>query len=140
VYMRRYNSVTSTKEADEVMLRRDRSLESPTMETGILGRTIPHAPVTSQSWSRSYSQQPLAKDNLDPTPNPCLSPASWRRHPPPGDQQHLGSSCDRLTKMTGAASRGGESWSSRGQGSGTRAEGRTGAGNKLWSHCQSEPH
>ncbi|MEQ2204941.1 hypothetical protein XENOCAPTIV_021505, partial [Xenoophorus captivus] len=59
VYMRRYSSVTSTKEADEVMLRRDRSLESPTMETGILGRTIPHAPVTSQSWSRSYSQQPL---------------------------------------------------------------------------------
>ncbi|MEQ2297422.1 hypothetical protein AMECASPLE_034540, partial [Ameca splendens] len=59
VYMRRYSSVTSTKEADEVMPRRDRSLESPTMETGILGRTIPHAPVTSQSWSRSYSQQPL---------------------------------------------------------------------------------
>ncbi|XP_047201444.1 leucine zipper protein 1 [Girardinichthys multiradiatus] len=140
VYMRRYNSVTSTKEADEVMLRRDRSLESPTMETGFLGRTIPHAPVTSQSWSRSYSQQPLAKDNLDATANPCLSPASWRRHPPPGDQQHLGSSCDRLTKMTGASSRGGELWSSRGQGSGTRAEGRTGAGNKLWSHCQSEPH
>ncbi|KAM4723850.1 leucine zipper protein 1 [Anableps anableps] len=137
-YMRRYSSVTSAKEAEEPMLRRDRRSESPILEAGVLGRTIPHAPVTSQSWSRSYSQPPLTKDNLDPAPKPCLSPASWRRHPPPGSQQHLGSSYDRLPKTTGASPRGGEPWSGRGQGAGSRTEGRTGAGSRPRSHCQSE--
>lgn len=56
--MRRINSAaTNTKEAEEPALRRTRSSQSPTLETGGLGRTVPHAPVTSQSWSRSYSQQ-----------------------------------------------------------------------------------
>uniref|UniRef100_A0A087XX62 Leucine zipper protein 1 n=1 Tax=Poecilia formosa TaxID=48698 RepID=A0A087XX62_POEFO len=131
-YMRRYNSATSAKEAEELMLRRDRRSESPVTEAGILGRTIPHAPVTSQSWSRSYSQAPLAKDAPDPALNPCSSPASWRRHPQPG------ASYDRLTKAGGAATRGGEPWSSRGPAPATRTEGRTGAGSRTWSHCQSE--
>lgn len=124
VYMRRYNSATSAKEAEEPALRRERSSDSPTMDAGILGRTIPHAPVTSQSWSRSYSQQPPAKDNLAAAPNPCLSPASWRR------QQHLGSSYDRPTKTAGA------SWSGRGQASGSRTEGRAGAGSRAWSQSE----
>ncbi|XP_023209039.1 leucine zipper protein 1 [Xiphophorus maculatus] len=132
VYMRRYNSVTSAKEAEEPTLRRDRRSESPVTEAGILGRTIPHAPVTSQSWSRSYSQGPLAKDAPDPAPNPCCSPASWRRHPPPG------ASYDRLTKAGGALTRGGEPWPGRGPAPATRTDGRTGAGNRTWSHCQSE--
>ncbi|XP_015230144.1 PREDICTED: leucine zipper protein 1 [Cyprinodon variegatus] len=118
VSTRRYNSATSTRDS-----------ESPTVE---VGRTVPHAPVTSQSWSRSYS--PLAKENPDLASNPALSPASWRRHQPPSDQQHLGSSYDRLTKTTSSSTRGGESWSSRGRGS------RTGAGHRSWNQFQSEHH
>ncbi|XP_017274021.1 leucine zipper protein 1 [Kryptolebias marmoratus] len=141
VYMRKINSsVTNTKEAEEPMFRRSRSSQSPTMETGGLGRTVPHAPVTSQSWSRSYSVQTQAKDNLHPSPNPSLSPASWRRQPPGSEPQHPGSSYDRLTKAAGAPSRGGDPWSGRGQGSGTRAEGRSGAGSRAWSHRQTEHH
>lgn len=148
VYMRRINSVvTNTKEAEEPGLRRGKHSQSPPTETGGLGRTIPHAPVTSQSWSRSYSQQhpvgqPTAADNVDsPSPNPSHSPASWRRHLPSGDSHHPGSSYDRLSKSAGASSRGGELWSSRGQGSGARAEGRSGAaGSRPWSHRQSEHH
>ncbi|XP_040916348.1 leucine zipper protein 1 isoform X2 [Toxotes jaculatrix] len=61
VYMRRINSVvTNTREGEEPVLRRGKRSQSPTVETGGLGRTIPHAPVTSQSWGRSYTQQPLA--------------------------------------------------------------------------------
>lgn len=57
--MRRINSVvTNTKDLEEPVLRRGKHSQSPTMETGGLGRTIPHAPVTSQSWGRPYSQQP----------------------------------------------------------------------------------
>lgn len=48
----------STREVEEPVLRRGKSSQSPTMEAGSLGRTVPHAPVTSQSWSRSYTQQP----------------------------------------------------------------------------------
>lgn len=111
--------------------------QSPPMETGGLGRAIPHAPVTSQSWSRSYSQQPPASDNLDPSPNPSHSPASWRRQIPSSD---LGTSYDRISRTPGASSRGGEPWSSRGQGLGARAEGRSGAGGRPWSQRQSEQH
>ncbi|XP_030615029.1 leucine zipper protein 1 [Archocentrus centrarchus] len=114
--------------------------QSPPMETGGLGRAIPHAPVTSQSWSRSYSQQTPASDNLEPSPNPSHSPASWRRQLPSGDQHHLGTSYDRTTRTAGALSRGGEPWSSRGQGLGARAEGRSGTGGRLWSQRQSEQH
>ncbi|XP_037551459.1 leucine zipper protein 1 [Nematolebias whitei] len=138
LYMRKINSsATNTKETEEPMFRRSRSSQSPTMETGGLGRTVPHAPVTSQSWNRSYSMQTQTKDNLNPSPNPSLSPASWRRQPPSSEPQHMGSSYDRLPKTAGA-SRGGDLWSGRGQGTGTRAEGRSGAGSRPWGYRQSE--
>ncbi|XP_042244645.1 leucine zipper protein 1 [Thunnus maccoyii] len=138
VYMRRINSVvTNTREVEEPVLRRGKSSQSPTMEAGSVGRTLPHAPVTSQSWGRSYT--PQAGDSVDPSSNPSHSPASWRRQIPSSDSHHLGSSYDRASKTAGASSRG-ELWSSRGQGSGARAEGRSGAGSRPWSHRQSEHH
>ncbi|XP_062253054.1 leucine zipper protein 1 [Platichthys flesus] len=135
VYMRRIKSgVPSTKESEEQLMRRGKLSPSPALETGGMGRTVPHAPVTSQSWGRSYAQQPPAADRIDPTPNSSHSPAAWRRQPPSGDPHHLGSSYDRVSKTAGASSRGGELWSSRGQGSGAKAEGRSGAGSRPWSH------
>ncbi|XP_029349401.1 leucine zipper protein 1 [Echeneis naucrates] len=141
VYMRRINStVTNTREAEEPVLRRGKRSQSPTVEAGGLGRTIPHAPVTSQSWGRSYTLQAPAADAVDPVPNPSHSPASWRRQLPSSDPHPLGSSYDRPTKTAGASSRGGELWSSRAQGSGARAEGRSGAGSRPWSHRQTDHH
>ncbi|XP_035024034.1 leucine zipper protein 1 [Hippoglossus stenolepis] len=138
VYMRRIKSgVPSTKESEEQLMRRGKRSPSPALETGGTGRTVPHAPVTSQSWGRSYAQQPPAADSVDPTPNSSHSPASWRRQPPSSD---MGSSYDRVSKTAGASSRGGELWSSRGQGSGARAEGRSGAGSRPWSHRPPEYH
>ncbi|TDG98971.1 hypothetical protein EPR50_G00205740 [Perca flavescens] len=140
VYMRRINSVvTNTREIEEPALRRGRQSQSPTMEARGLGRTIPHAPVTSQSWARSYTQEPQAADSVEPSPNPSHSPASWRRQLPSSDSHHLGSSYDRASKTAGAYSRG-DLLSSRGQGSGARAEGRSGAGSRPWSHRHSEHH
>lgn len=136
VYMRRINSVApNTREVEEPGLRRGKRSQSPSVEAGSVGRIIPHAPVTSQSWGRSYTQ---AADGVEPSPNPSHSPASWRRQLPSSDSHHLGSSYDRASKTAGASSRG-DLWSSRGQGSGARAEGRTGAGSRLWSR-QSEHH
>lgn len=71
--------------------------------------------------------------------NLTRSPAAWRRPIPTGDSHHLGSSYERASKTAGASSRG-EMWSSRGQGSGSKAEGRSGAGSRPWSHRQSEHH
>ncbi|XP_061699571.1 leucine zipper protein 1 isoform X2 [Syngnathoides biaculeatus] len=48
---------TIEKEAEESVLHRGGSAKSPSHELGALGRTVPHAPVTSQSWSRSNSQR-----------------------------------------------------------------------------------
>ncbi|XP_028995425.1 leucine zipper protein 1 [Betta splendens] len=142
VYMRRINSVAANaKDAEEAASRRRKHAQSPSVEAGGLGRTVPHAPVTSQSWSRSFSQQVPATDSIDTGPNPGHSPASWRRHLPSSDSHHLGSSYDRASKAAvGASTRGGELWSSRGQGSGARAEGRTAAGSRPWSHRQPEHH
>ncbi|XP_023263215.1 leucine zipper protein 1-like [Seriola lalandi dorsalis] len=141
VYMRRINSgVTNTRDVEEPVPRRGKRSQSPTVETGGLGRTVPHAPVTSQSWSRSYTQQPPAADSIDPSPNPSHSPASWRRQLPSSDSHHLGSSYDRASRTGGASSRGGDPWSSRSQGSGARAEGRGGAGSRPWSHRQTDHH
>ncbi|XP_034418844.1 leucine zipper protein 1 isoform X2 [Cyclopterus lumpus] len=134
VYMRRINSVV-----EDPVLRRGKRSTSPTMEARGLGRTIPHAPVTSQSWGRSYTQQPPAADSAEPSPNPSHSLASWRQQIPSTDSPHLGSSNDRASKTAGASSRG-DLWSSRGQGSGARAEGRSGAGSRPWNHHHSEPH
>ncbi|XP_051241551.1 leucine zipper protein 1 [Dicentrarchus labrax] len=134
VYMRRIN-----REVEEPGLRRGKRSQSPTTEAGGTGRIIPHAPVTSQSWGRSYTQQPQAADGEEPSQNPSHSPASWRRQLPTSDSHHLGSSYDRASKTAGASSRG-DLWSSRGQGSGARPEGRSGAGSRPWSHRQSEHH
>ncbi|XP_070776858.1 leucine zipper protein 1 [Enoplosus armatus] len=140
VYMRRINSVvTNTREVEEPGLRRGKRSQSPSMEAGGLGRIVPHAPVTSQSWGRSYTPQPQAADSVEPSPNPSHSPASWRRQLPSSDPHHLGSSYDRAPKTAGASTRG-DLWASRGQGSGARAEGRSGAGSRPWSHRPSEHH
>uniref|UniRef100_A0A1A8FHH7 Leucine zipper protein 1 n=1 Tax=Nothobranchius korthausae TaxID=1143690 RepID=A0A1A8FHH7_9TELE len=134
MYMRRINGgVTNTKETEEPVFRRGRRSQSPPMETG---RAVPHAPVSSQSWNRSYSVQTQAKDNLHPSSNPNLSPASWRRHSPSSESQHPGSSYDRSAKTSGTSSRGGELWSSRSQASGLRS----GAGSRSWSNRQSDHH
>lgn len=142
VYMRRINSVvTNTREVEEPALRRGKRSQSPSMDARGLGRTVPHAPVTSQSWSRSYTQHPQAADSIEPIPNPSHSPASWRRHLGSSDPHHLGSSYDRASKTTGASSSSrGDVWASRGQGSGARAEGRSGAGSRPWSQRHSEHH
>ncbi|XP_029316231.1 leucine zipper protein 1 [Cottoperca gobio] len=135
VYMRRINSgVANPREGDESVLRRGKQSESPTMEARGLGRIVPHTPVTSQSWGRSYTQQPQA-DGIEPSPNPSHSPASWRRQLPSSDSHHLGSSYDRASRTTGASSRG-DLGSSRDQGSGARAEGRS----RPWNHRPSEHH
>ncbi|XP_076013614.1 leucine zipper protein 1 [Genypterus blacodes] len=143
VYMRRINSVvTSTREVEEPGVRRGKNSQCPAVDSGGLGRTVPHAPVTSQSWGRSYTQ-PSAADSVDPSPspspNPSHSPASWRRQTPSGDPHHPGggSTYDRLAKTAGASSRA-EQWSGQGQGSGGRSDGRSGAGSRGWSHRQSE--
>uniref|UniRef100_UPI0037E72BE8 leucine zipper protein 1 n=1 Tax=Semicossyphus pulcher TaxID=241346 RepID=UPI0037E72BE8 len=135
VYMRRINN----RDVEEPGLRRGKRSQSPAVEPGSVGRVIPHAPVTSQSWGRSYTPQPQAADSAEPSPNPSHSPASWRRQLPSSDSHHLGSSFDRAPKTAGASSRG-DLWSSRGQGSGPKNEGRSGAGSRPWSHRQSEHH
>lgn len=133
MYMRRINSVvTNTKEAEEpAVTRRGKRSQSPATEASV-GRTIPHAPVTSQSWGRSYTPQPAGADNAEPSANPSHSPASWRRHLPSSD---LGSSYDRTSKIPGASSRT-DLWSSRGQGSGARTDGRS----RPWNQRQAEHH
>ncbi|KAM4625002.1 leucine zipper protein 1 [Polymixia lowei] len=139
VYMRKINSVvTSTREVQEPGVRRGKTSQSPSTEAGGFGRTIPHEPVTSQSWGRSYTQ-PMA-EGTEPSPNPGHSPASWRRQVPGSDSHHLGSCYERGSKTGGTSSSRGEPWSSRAQASGGRAEGRSGAGSRPWSHRQSEHH
>lgn len=57
--MRRINSgITNTRDVEEPVPRRGKRSQSPTVEAGGQGRIVPHAPVTSQSWGRSYTQQP----------------------------------------------------------------------------------
>nr|XP_020503635.1 leucine zipper protein 1 [Labrus bergylta]XP_020503636.1 leucine zipper protein 1 [Labrus bergylta] len=134
VYMRRIKN----RDIEEPGLRRAKRAQSPSVEAGGLGRVIPHAPITSQSWGRSYTQQ-QASDGTEPSLNPSHSPALWRRQIPGNDTPHLGTSYDRTSKTAGASSRG-DLWSSRGQGSGARAEGRSAAGSRPWSHRQAEHH
>ncbi|XP_056151706.1 leucine zipper protein 1 [Lampris incognitus] len=139
VYMRRINSVvTSTREVQEPGGRRSKSSQSPTVEAGGLGRTVAHEPVTSQSWNRTYTQ-PVTADCTESSPKPSQSPASWRRQVPGSESQHLGTAYERGAKTSGASSRG-EVWANRGQGPVSRAEGRSGAGSRPWSHRQSEHH
>lgn len=56
VYMQKINSVTNARELEEAGYRRGKRPQSPSVEAGGLGRVIPHAPVTSQSWGRSHTQ------------------------------------------------------------------------------------
>lgn len=133
VYMRRIN-----KDVEDPGPRRGKRPQSPNVEAGSGGRVIPHAPVTSQSWGRSYTPQPVT-DSTDPSPNPSHSPATWRRQIPSSDSHHHGSSYDRTSKTAGASSRG-DLWTPRSQGSGARTEGRSGAGNRPWSHRQADHH
>ncbi|KAM8834417.1 leucine zipper protein 1 [Synchiropus picturatus] len=109
VYMRQINNTEDTG------LRRTKRSQSPSVDAGGLVRSIPHAPVTSQSWGRSSSQSPQGIDE---------SPSSWRQQ----------TSYERTTKPKG------ELWSSRSQGSGARTEGRGGAGSRPWTHRQAEHH
>ncbi|XP_068194468.1 leucine zipper protein 1 [Antennarius striatus] len=140
VYMRKINSVMSnTKEVEDPGLRRGRRSQSPSIDVGGQGKIVPHAPVTSQSWGRSYTQHPQGADGVDPNPNPGYNPTSRRQQQPISDSHHLGSAYDRASKTAGASSRG-ELWSSRGQNLGARAEGRSGTGSRLWSQRQSEHH
>ncbi|XP_056281874.1 leucine zipper protein 1 isoform X2 [Pseudoliparis swirei] len=134
MYMRRISSVVETP-----VVHRGKRSTSPTMEARGLGRSVPHAPVTAQSWGRAYTQQPQAADGAEQSPNPSPSPASWSRQIPGSDSPHPGSSHDRASRTAGASSRG-DPWSSRGQGSGARAEGRSGAGIRPWNHRHPEPH
>ncbi|XP_034015625.1 leucine zipper protein 1 [Thalassophryne amazonica] len=139
VYMRRINNnvVSSNREVEELGLRRGK--QSPTMEAGALGRSIPHAPVVSQSWGRPHTHLSLDADGAEQIPNLSHSPVSWRRQLPSSDAPHMGTSYDRASKTPGSSSRG-EMWSSRRQGPGAKAEGRSGAGSRPWSHRQSEHH
>lgn len=50
--MRKINSVV-----EEPGFRRAKHSQSPATEPGGPGRIVSHAPVTSQSWGRSYTQQ-----------------------------------------------------------------------------------
>lgn len=52
--MRRINN----RDVEEPAIRRGKRPQSPSVESGGVGRVIPHAPVTSQSWGRSYTPQP----------------------------------------------------------------------------------
>ncbi|XP_077415633.1 leucine zipper protein 1 [Vanacampus margaritifer] len=120
MYMR-----TMEKEAEDLAHHRSRNARSPSVEAGALGKTVPHEPVTSQSWSRSYSQRAQGS-NADHV--------SWRQHLSATNSVPLGSSHDRTARTTGGSSRG-EQWSSRGQ-----ASGKSGTGSRVWTHRQAEHH
>lgn len=103
-----------------------------------LTKPMPNQTVNNNlSLSNFRTFQPA--DSAEPILNPSHSPASWRRQPPSSDSNVLGSVYERASKTAGASSSRGDLWSSRGQGSGSRAEGRSGAGSRLWNR-QSEHH
>lgn len=124
VYMRRINN---TKDPEEPAgTRRSKHSASPAPEP-TLGRTIPHAPVTSQSWGRGNSGHNTT-DAPEASVSSSHSPATWRRPLPSSDSSLLGSS-----KTPGACSSRADLWS-RGQGSGARTDGRA----RPWSQRQND--
>ncbi|KAG7269471.1 hypothetical protein CRUP_009984, partial [Coryphaenoides rupestris] len=133
LYMRKIANAPGTREVQDPGARRSRSSSSPTFEAAGLGRSMAHEPLSSQMWGRSYLQPTAAELTPEPIPDPRRSPAAWRRQPPAGDGPHLGSSYDRGHKTAGLSSPRGEAWSSRGQASVDRAEGRGGAGSRPWN-------
>ncbi|XP_061897455.1 leucine zipper protein 1 [Entelurus aequoreus] len=120
------------KDAEEPVLHRGESTKEP------LGRKIPHAPVTSQSWSRSVSQRSPGPNRGDRSPIPSLNQVSWKPHPSSTNSLPTGSSYDRTTKTPTSS---GEQWATRGHGSTAKTEGKAGpAASRLWSHRQAEHH
>lgn len=113
VYMRRINNTKDPE--DPAGTRRPKYSSSPAPEPA-LGRTIPHAPVTSQSWGRANSGHNTTADVSEASVSSSHSPASWRRPLPSSDTPLLGSS-----KTPAAPSSRVELWS-RGQGSGARTD------------------
>ncbi|KAM9786921.1 leucine zipper protein 1 isoform 1-T2 [Syngnathus typhle] len=120
MYMR-----TIDKEAEESALLRGGTAKTVPADAGAFGKTLPHAPVTSQSWNRSYSQRPQGA-NADLL--------SWRQHLSATNSVPPGSSYERTAKTTGVSSRG-EQWSGRAQ-----ASAKSGAGSRAWTHRQAEHH
>ncbi|XP_077587213.1 leucine zipper protein 1 [Stigmatopora nigra] len=120
IYMR-----ANDKEPEESVLHRGGTAKSPSVVVGALGRTVPHAPVTSQSWNRSYSQrtQGAIPENI-----------SWKQHLSAANSVPLESTHDRTSKTTGLLSKG-EQWSSRGQ-----ASGKSGVASRVGSHRQTGHH
>lgn len=114
VYMRRINNNSKDSE-DAAGSRRVKASPSPAPDSAV-GRTIPHAPVTSQSWGRTTPGHNTPADVSDSAVSSSHSPAAWRRHLP--NESSLSSS--RTTGTTGTTSRP-EPWS---RGSGVRTDGR----------------
>ncbi|XP_072313384.1 leucine zipper protein 1 [Eucyclogobius newberryi] len=121
VYMRRINHTKDPE--DPAGARRAKRSQSPESSQG---RTIPHAPVTSQSWGRAHTTPNMA----EAAESVSHSPASWRRPLPTTNSSLLGSS-----KTPGAPSSRAELWA-RGQGSGARTEGSA----RPWNQRQIEHH
>nr|XP_057946679.1 leucine zipper protein 1 [Doryrhamphus excisus]XP_057946680.1 leucine zipper protein 1 [Doryrhamphus excisus]XP_057946681.1 leucine zipper protein 1 [Doryrhamphus excisus] len=129
--------------AEAYMRNMNKDTEEPALHRGgrakeALGRTVPHAPVTSQSWSRSYSQKSPGANSGDHGPNQSHNQVSWRQHLSSTNSLPLGSSYDRTGKTSTSR---GEQWSARAQGSVGKTEGKAAAsGSRLWSHRQAEHH
>ncbi|XP_057716207.1 leucine zipper protein 1 [Corythoichthys intestinalis] len=120
IYMRAID-----KEPEESVLHRGGTAKSVSLEAGALGRTVPHAPVTSQSWNRAYSQ----RSQVSNTEN-----VSWKQQSSATNSVPLESTYERTAKTTGVSSKG-ELWSSRGQ-----TSGKSGAGSRVWTHRQAQHH
>lgn len=112
VYMRRINN---TKDSEEPAgTRRAKQPPSPASEA-VVGRSVPHAPVTSQSWGRTNPAHNATPDVPEASVSSSHSPASWRRP--------LLSSDGSSSRTPGAPSSRTEPWS-RVQGSAARTDGR----------------
>ncbi|XP_014065596.2 leucine zipper protein 1 [Salmo salar] len=134
LYMRRIkNSVVTTRDIAEPVCRSKSSL-SPS--EGVMQRSIPHEPVSSQELTPRQTQ-PMAADNTNPS--------SWSRRtrPAPGDlgtyeRERVRSSRPDLgaSRGTGTTASRPELWSSRGQAG--HAERMTGRGNQPRSNRQTD--
>ncbi|XP_061751966.1 leucine zipper protein 1 [Nerophis ophidion] len=142
---RNISATKGVKQSPAEMYKRkiDKDAEEPVLHRGEstkehLGRKIPHAPVISQSWSRSVSQRSPGPNRGDRSPNPGLNQVSWKQHPSSPNFLPMGSSYDRTTKTPTSS---GEQWATRGHGSTAKTEGKAGpTGSRLWSHRQAEHH
>lgn len=122
-YMRRINNAKDPEEP--AGSRRSKPYPSLTPQSAT-GRSIPHAPVTSQSWGRANSGNNMVADVTEVNMTSSHSPATWRRHLPSSD-----SPVPDGSKTPRAPSSRAELWT-RGQGSGARTDGRS----RPWSQRQ----